>query len=111
MFDNPRKSLEALEAELLAAEPPRKRRPAKKEDPDETLEEMKAFLDRDAWQSTHRAPLSRSYDAGIEEELFNAEEPREFPQTGRSGGIRPGLIVAMVLEALGLVAVLIWWLV
>lgn len=111
MFDNPKRSLEQLEQELLAAEPPRKKKnPKKAEDPDEALEEVKKLLAEDDWKSTHRAPLSKSYDPNYEEELWNTEPPREFPHTQSKGGIRPGLIVAMVLETLGLVAVLLWWL-
>lgn len=112
MFDNPKKSLQNLEAELLAAEPERKRRPApkKEENADEALEEVKKILAVDDWKATHRAPLSKSYDPEFEEELWEAEPPRDFPTVQERGGIRPGLIVALVLEALGLAAVIAWWL-
>lgn len=112
MFDNPKQSLERLEQELLAAEAPRKKKGSKKkqEDPDKALEEVKQLLAEDDWKATHRAPLSKSYDPDYEEALWSAEAPREFPKTQSRGGVRPGLIVAMVLETLGLVAVLLWWL-
>lgn len=112
MFDNPKKSLQNLEAELLAAEPERKRKavPKKEEDAEAALEDVKRILAIDDWKATHRAPLSKSYDPDFEEELWSAEPPREFPGTAPKGGIRPGLIVALVLEALGLIAVIAWWL-
>lgn len=112
MFHKSNDALQALERELLAAEPDRDKRQRRREPtPDETLEEVKQMLAQEDWNAKKRRPLSREYSPEeIEELLYEASEPREFPKKRDKGEIRPGLILAMVLETLGLVAIAIWWL-
>lgn len=112
MFHKSDDALYALEQELLAAEPDRDKKQKRREPtPDETIEEVKQMLAREDWNAKKRRPLSREYSAEeMEEILYEASEPRQLPQKREKGEIRPGLIVAMVLETLGLVALAIWWL-
>lgn len=110
MFDRSQYSLDRLEEELLAAEPPRKkRRGRKRRQSEEVMAEMQAMLDEDTQQKARRSILYGKNQPSYEEELFNAEPLRDFPSASR-GGIRPGLVLAVILEALGLVAVAVWWL-
>lgn len=113
MFHKYDNDLQALEQELLAAEPERNARKSRKEpDADETLEEVKQMLAKEDWNAKKRRPLSREYakDADIDEILYEASDPRPLPGKQAKGEIRPGLIFAMVLETLGLVALVLWWL-
>lgn len=113
MFDNPRKSLFRLQQELLAEE----EEPVEEadfEDPEEALDEMKEFLRREDWEESDREPLYRSYSEDDEEaEDMQYADPAELPKKElkkrrkRGNG---GLIFAAVLEILGLIALLGWWL-
>lgn len=117
MFDDPRKELERLQKELLAAE---------EEEPGEKLEEFDDLEDLDLdgtlesvdWDGAHREPLSRSYTQGeededvklwkpgaeIEEALRQEEEP---PKKEKKSYI--GLKFAIALELLAIAGLFWWW--
>ena len=117
MFDDPRKELERLQKELLAAE---------EEEPGEKLEEFDDLEDLDLdgtlesvdWDGAHREPLSRSYTrekededvklwnpgAEIEETLRQEEEP---PKKEKKSYI--GLKFAIALELLAIAGLFWWW--
>lgn len=105
MFDDPQKALARLQDELMAAEH-RNEDWDEEEDPEEALEEMKSFLEEEAWEETEREPLSSRY-AREDDEVFDffdrdEEESEEPPKKKKK--VDP-LIIALV-EMVG-VAVLI----
>ena len=106
MFDDPKKELDRLQRELLAVEAP----PEVEEDdsdPEEVFYEMKEFLDRGDWDGSDREPLFRSYarEEPLDEEPEEAEVPPPEPKKGGIGG----LVIAVALETLALLAILAWW--
>ena len=108
MFDNPRKELDRLQRELLAAEEP-PAEPEEDSDPEEAFYEMKELLAREEWDEEEREPLFQRYARGEEpEELHVDEEPPRKPEK-KKGGIG-GLVIAIMLETLALLALLAWWL-
>lgn len=106
MFDNPRKELEKLQQELLAAEAEQDAESAQEEEDYEVPME---------WDDDDRAPLSRSYtdsmddtliwqnDEPLEEEA--PEEPPEKPEKKHYIGLK----FAIALELLGIAALFWWW--
>lgn len=107
MFDNPRKELEKLQQELLAAEA---------EQDAESAQEEEDYVDEPMeWDDDDRAPLSRSYtdsmddtliwqnDEPLEEEA--TEEPPEKPEKKHYIGLK----FAIALELLGIAALFWWW--
>ncbi len=117
MFDDPRKELERLQKELLAAE---------EEEPGEKLEEFDDLEDLDLdgtlesvdWDGAHREPLSRSYTREKEDEdvkLWNPGE--EIEETLRQEEEPPkkekksyiGLKFAIALELLAIAGLFWWW--
>lgn len=100
MFDNPRKELERLQQELLAAE-----------EPEKPEEDYTAPLE---WDEEEREPLSHSYtedadDTRIweipeEPEKETLEEPEKPPKKHYVG-----LKFAIALELLGIAALFWWW--
>ena len=97
MFDNPRKELERLQEELLAAEAP---------------EEEVDFSDTMEWDEDDREPLYRSYtDAESEDwedtrELISEDVPEEDEPAPKH---YTGLKFAIALELLALAALFWWW--
>lgn len=119
MFDDPKKALQRLQDELLAAEEPEEEWDEEdsegEDDPDAALDEMRDLLTREDWEETRREPLYRSYAPEAEEEA-EEEDPQEKPLPRKSKpaarkekGIG-GLVVALILETLALLAVFAWWL-
>lgn len=119
MFDDPRKELERLQRELLAAEQDggaEEERPEEPEDlEDLDLDEVLEGVD---WDGEDREPLSKSYTredededvklwnpgAEIEETLRQGEEP---PKRGKKSYI--GLKFAIALELLAIAGLFWWW--
>lgn len=105
LFDNPKKELERLERELLAAE----EEPTLEEtyeDPDAALEEMKAFLAEEDWEESRREPLYRRYT----QEEDRREPPRQKPPQERKRKKNGGLILILLIETAALIGVIVWWL-
>lgn len=109
MFDNPRKELERLERELLAAEeePPLEET---YEDPDDALEEMKAFLAEEDWEESRREPLYRRYSTEPEEDIPACTEKPSPAPVKRKRKRNGGLIVILLIETAALLGVIAWWL-
>ncbi len=109
LFDNPRKELERLERELRAVE----EEPTLEEtyeDPEDALEEMKAFLAEEDWEESRREPLYRRYSAEPEEDAPpRPEKPGPVPAE-RKRKRNGGLIVILLLETVALLGVIGWWL-
>ena len=117
MFDDPRKELERLQRELLAAEQDGGAEEETPEEPenldDLDLEEVLEGVD---WDGEDREPLSKSYTrededvklwnpgAEIEETLRQAEEP---PKREKKSYI--GLKFAIALELLAIAGLFWWW--
>lgn len=117
MFDNPRRDLQRLQQELLAAEEPEWEEEPEEEDddPEEAFYEMKALLTREEWEEAEREPLYRRYTE--DGEVYEYEEDEEEDEDGdedwepahpKKKGIG-GLIVAIVLEAAAIGALALWW--
>lgn len=106
MFDNPRKELEKLQQELLAAEAEQDAE-TEEEDYSEPLE----------WDEEDRQPLSRSYtDTDDDTLIWQTEEPEETePEEEPRQAQKPekkhyvGLKFAIALELLGIAALFWWW--
>lgn len=88
MFDDPKKELERLEQELLAVEDTKKR--TRKTKQPEDMQELLKRTDAD-----RRMSQNQSADP----------EPER-----KSNGIPKGLLLALILETLGLVLLVAWWL-
>ena len=101
MFDNPRKELEKLQQELLAAEA---------EQDAETEEDYSEPLE---WDEDDRQPLSRSYTDSADDTLIwqTEEEEEEAPQAPEKPEPKHyvGLKFAIALELLGIAALFWWW--
>lgn len=112
MFDNPRKDLQRLQQELLAAEDPEweeEEEYEEYEDSEETLHEMKEFLAREDWEEEEREPLYRSYTDGYEEGDEEEWEENDVEPAPKKKGMG-GLIAAIILETLAVLAMVLWWL-
>lgn len=111
MFDDPKKQLEHLQEQLLAAELPEPA--AEGPELEEDLEDLKELLDTDDWEGTHRKPLYQSYTPpGCEDDdadayTDNGEEVPQEPEAPKKGVA--GLVAALILETIALVGVVIWW--
>jgi len=94
MFDDPKKELERLEEQL---------RTALEENTEETdwLEEARAMMDRE-FEGESTGNLDYDEDEDGEDE-FSVPAPKKKKRLG-------GLIVVLVLELLGIAAVVLWWL-
>lgn len=105
MFDNPRKELERLQQELLAAEQP-------EETPPEEAFPEDGYLPME-WEDDDRLPLSQNY---IEEQELpdwdfpqpRSQEPECPPETPEKKHY-VGLKFAIALELLGIAALFWWW--
>ena len=108
MFDDPKKSLQQLEARLLAAEEP-EYAPPEDDDPEAALTQVKQILARDDANTGRAQPLSQSYVARKHlEQLREEEENREKirrVKNNRTGG----LAAALLLEIAALMGVIAWW--
>ena len=106
MFDNPRKELEKLQQELLAAEAEQDEEDAQEE------EDYEAPME---WDDDDREPLSRSYTDSMDDTLIwqNNEpldvEPPEEPPEKPEKKHYIGLKFAIALELLGIAALFWWW--
>ena len=74
MFDDPKKSLQQLEARLLAAEEPEYAPPEQDDDPEAALTQVKQILARDDANTGRAQPLSQSYVARKHLEQLRAME-------------------------------------
>ena len=117
MFDDPRKELERLQKELLAAE---EEEQGEESEELEDLEDLNldGVLEPVDWDGAHREPLSKSYTrededgdvklwnpgAEIEEALRQVEEP---PKKEKKSYI--GLKFAIALELLAIAGLFWWW--
>lgn len=114
MFDNPKRDLQRLQEELLAAEEPEWEPEADEEDPEEAFRDMKQMLAREDWEETDREPLYRSYQEDADEMNFEEapEEPdfEETPLPKEKKKGMGGLIAAVILESLALLAIAAWML-
>lgn len=109
MFDDPNKALERMQKKLLNmdAEPDE----PVEEDPEQTLDEVKEMLRREDWDEDEREPLYRSYSDGEYRE--EEQEPEAIPAPAKKekkGGGTKGLIWAIIMELIGLLALFLWWL-
>ena len=117
MFDDPRKELERLQKELLAAEEEEQgEEPEKREDLEDL--DLDGVLEPVDWDGAYREPLSKSYTrededgdvklwnpgAEIEEALRQVEEP---PKKEKKTYI--GLKFAIALELLAIAGLFWWW--
>ena len=105
MFDNPRKELEKLQQELLAAEAEQDEEDAQEEDYEAPME----------WDDDDREPLSRSYTDSMDDTLIwqnneplDEEPPEESPEKPEKKHYI-GLKFAIALELLGIAALFWWW--
>lgn len=116
MFDDPRKALQRLQDELLAAEEPEETEEEwededeEEEDPDTALEEMRDLLTREDWEETRREPLARSYVPEEAEDDDEEESPLPRRRNARKEKGMGGLVAALILETIALLAVFLWWL-
>ena len=100
MFDNPRKELERLQQELLAAE-----------EPEQPEEDYTPPLE---WDEEEREPLSHSYTEDTDDTRI-WEMPEETPEEVPEELEKPqkkhyvGLKFAIALELLGIAALFWWW--
>lgn len=108
MFDNPRKELEKLQQELLAAEAG--------QDDTADLEPEEDYGTPVDWDEGDREPLSKSYTDSDDDTLIwqteelEPEEPEEedFSQKPEKKHY-VGLKFAIALELLGIAALFWWW--
>lgn len=115
MFDDPKKELERLQNELLAAR--QEPEDMEEEDPDQALEDVRRLLARDDWERSDREPLYRSYTDWEEEpeEDYIPDVPRKKRESGESQEpprkrTRYGLLLAvLLLETVGLAVMALWW--
>lgn len=111
MFDDPRKELARLQKELLAAEAEPE---VDEEDSELELDDLKQLLGSEDWEEEPREPLFRSYteDDGTEEFFSIEEAPEEPPRRmeKKKRGSNAGFLFAIVVEAVGIIALLCWWL-
>ena len=101
MFDNPRKELERLQQELLAAEEP--------EEPEEPEADFDIPLE---WDEEEREPLSHSNtDAGDDTRIWETPEEEPFEEVPEKPQKKHyvGLKFAIALELLGIAALFWWW--
>ena len=117
MFDDPKKELERLQNELLAAQ---EEPEAEDEDmdADQALADVRKMLAREDWEEDEREPLYRSYTDWEEEtppeRARNPDAPRkkhkpepQEPPRRRSGY---GLLLAvLLLETVALAVMALWW--
>lgn len=106
MFDNPKKELQQLEDQLLAAEDEQWEQPEDSEDPDAALEDVKRILERSDWEEAQeREPLYRSF-------LPREEDPEESdaPRSPQRPSRVPVLLAALLVETALLLGVIAWWL-
>ena len=108
MFDNPRKELEKLQQELLAAEA--------EQDEEADLEQEDDYSAPAEWDEDDREPLSRSYtDSDDDTLIWQTQDPEseeteeeELPQKPEKKHYT-GLKFAIALELLGIAALFWWW--
>lgn len=104
MFDNPRKELERLQQELLAAE---------EETPEDETDELLPEDEMPDWDEEEREPLSSRYtDVTEDTVLWDPQEPEveqaEAPKKPEKKHF-VGLKFAIALELLGIAALFWWW--
>ena len=108
MFDNPRKELEKLQQELLAAEA--------EQDETADLEQEEDYGAPVDWDEGDREPLSKSYTNSDDDTLiWQTEEPEPEEAEEEDFSQKPekkhyiGLKFAIALELLGIAALFWWW--
>lgn len=108
MFDDPGRELARLQEKLLETdEPPLEE--LYEDNTDETLDEIREILRQSDWDEEERPPLYRSYSHEPESsnvyELLEEEQPAKQKRAEKKGG----LVFAILVEMLGLVTLLTWW--
>ena len=102
MFDNPKKELERLEQQLLAAEAA-----DTEEDFEELYEEEYEVFDAEDDELMELLGRSAGFDSQSDE-LYDMEENR-YAAPPKKKGIR-GLLMIACLEAIAIIALAVWWL-
>ena len=97
MFDNPRKELEKLQQELLAAEA--------EQDETADLEQEEDYGTPVDWDEGDREPLSKSYTEDLEPKEPEEEDFSQKPEKKHYVGLK----FAIALELLGIAALFWWW--
>lgn len=123
MFDNPRRELERLQNELLAAQEEPEAEYDGDMDADEALADIRRMLAREDWEEDQREPLYRSY---VDEEESGPEGPwipdpprkkrRQVPQQSEEPQDPPRrkprygfLLGVLLLETVALAVMALWW--
>lgn len=109
MFDDPKRELQRLQEELLAAGQEEEVW-EEDEDPEEALDEMKELLRREDWEEQGREPLSQRYGSDDEMPQQTYVDVDNRPRTRKKQKVSPGLTLAIILEAAALLTGIIWWL-
>lgn len=110
MFDNPKKELQHLEEQLLAAEDEQWEQPEEEEDPDAALEDVKRILQRSDWEEAQeREPLYQRFLPREEAPEDGEALEEQRPSPGKP--IRTSvLLAALLVEMALLLGVIAWWL-
>lgn len=119
MFDDPKKQLERLQEQLLAAELPENAEPDRDEFAATEKIDLSEMLADDDFDGTQRMPLHQSFTP---EEVVIPREPEAIlPEINEEPAEQPEeeelppkrsitwLVAALVAETLALVAVVAWW--
>ena len=106
MFDDPKKELERIQKELLAAQ-----ETPEEEDEDMELAQIREMLAREDWEEDQREPLYRSYTDWEDDSVLRRSQvpdpAEEKPEPRRP---RYGLLLAVLfLETLALAVMAFWW--
>ena len=109
MFDDPKKSLQQLEARLLAAEEPEYAEPEQDDDPEAALTQVKQILAREEDEPRCGQPLSQSYVARKHLEQLREEEETQEKIRRVKNNRTGGLAAALLLEIAALMGVIAWW--
>ena len=114
MFDDPKKELERLQKELLAAQ--EEPEPEEDIDADQALEDVRRMLAREDWEEDRREPLYRSYTDWEEEApprrtaIYDYEEDQDpEPPRPRRRSRYGFLLAVLVLETVALAVMALWW--
>lgn len=117
MFDDPKKELERLQNELLAAQ---EEPEAEDEDidADQALADIRRMLAREDWEEDEREPLYRSYTDWEEEtpperpRISDPPRKKQKPEPQKPPRRRSGyglLLAVLLLETVALAVMALWW--
>lgn len=113
MFDDPKKDLDRLNAQLLS-EYSREEEIPDSDWLDDELREARALMDNDYSRSPARGGSVYDYDEEADDDgmALYSDDPRlreEKPKKAKKEKGIGGLVFLACLESLGIVAVLVWW--